>query len=69
MSQVAECVCCKEISATTAKLNELAPSPPPPCITLHPGFNTVCLDRWVLQAALYSFKQHYTHYYHGPLHE
>ena len=31
MSQVAECVCCKENSATTAKINELAPSPLPLC--------------------------------------
>ena len=24
---------------------------PPPCITQHPGFQAVCLNRWVLQAA------------------
>ena len=26
---------------------------PPSCITEHPGFQAVCLDKWVLQAAWY----------------
>ena len=32
------------------------------CITLHPGFQTVCLDPWVLQTAYYSYGQHYGEY-------
>ena len=29
------------------------------CITAHPGFHTVCLDRWVLQTAYYQYRQQY----------
>ena len=29
------------------------------CITDNPDFHTVCLDRWVLQAAWLGFKQQY----------
>ena len=29
------------------------------CITLHPGFQSVCLDVWVLQTAYFSLRQHY----------
>ncbi|XP_070537134.1 uncharacterized protein [Ptychodera flava] len=29
------------------------------CITLHPGFATVCLDRWVLETAYYQYRQLY----------
>ena len=39
------------------------------CITNSPGFGTVCLDRWVLQAAWYHFKQQYgNNAYEGPEH-
>ena len=31
----------------------------PVCITQHPGFQAVCLNRWVLQTAWYQYKQQY----------
>ena len=50
-----ECVCCCEISQVQAK-KELENVQ---CITLHPGFQSVCLDVWVLQTAYFSIRQHY----------
>lgn len=34
------------------------------CITAHPGFNSICLDVWVLQTAYYTYRQQ-----HGSLNE
>ena len=31
----------------------------PQCITQHPGFHAVCVNRWVLQVAWYQYKQQY----------
>ena len=42
---------------------------PPSCITEHPGFQAVCLNRWVLQAAWYQYKQQYYQSYDGPDHK
>ena len=42
---------------------------PPSCITEHPGFQAVCLDRWVLQAAWYQYKQQYYQSHDGPDHK
>ncbi|CAH3017140.1 unnamed protein product, partial [Porites evermanni] len=48
-----ECLCCKEIEkcveslGSTAVLNEVEIGPE--CITLHPGFSVVCLNRWSLR--------------------
>ena len=39
------------------------------CITQHPGFQTVCLNRWVLQTAWYQYKQQYHQLYEGPQHK
>ena len=38
----------------------------PVCITQHPGFQAVCLNRWVLQTAWYRYKQQYSRSYEGP---
>ena len=46
-----ECVCCNEISQIAAKKGEHL------CIIGHPGFQTVCLDVWVLQTAYFSYRQ------------
>ena len=52
-----ECVYCSEIDcvAMIAKNNEAvegeALANPPVCITQHPGFQAVCLNRWALQTA------------------
>ena len=56
MATSAECVCCKEISRTVAKMEE-ANDPTVTCITRHPGFESVCLNVWVLQAAYFQYRQ------------
>ena len=41
----------------------------PVCITQHPGFQAVCLNRWVLQTAWYQYKQQYSQSDEGPQHK
>ena len=41
----------------------------PVCITQHPGFQAVCLNRWVIQTAWYQYKQQYHQPYDGPQHK
>ena len=68
MPTARECVCCYNIPQMQQKISQLPA--PVSCITLHQGFNNVCLDIWVLQTAFYFYKQQYGNYgYHGPLHE
>ena len=67
-----ECICCSEIvwwqnSAKRSRPGGL--EEPPVCITQHPGFSAVCLNRWVLQTAWYQYKQQYAHAYKGPDHK
>ncbi|CAH3185598.1 unnamed protein product, partial [Porites lobata] len=56
-----ECLCYKEIEkcveslGSTAVLNEVEISPE--CITLHPGFSVVCLNRWFLRSAASKYKR------------
>lgn len=57
-----ECVCCQEIPQVKSKLREVAQVdglPEPNCITQHPGFLAVCINRWVLQTAWYQYRQFY----------
>ena len=56
MPSSAECVCCKEIDRVVAKIGE-ATDNSITCITGHPGFESVCLNVWVLQAAYSLYKQ------------
>lgn len=44
-----ECMCCLEMDRIREKMEEIELDDT--CITLHPGFNNVCLDRWVLETA------------------
>ena len=46
MPTAKEAICCKEISEATDKMGSNV------CITIHPSFNLVCLDREVLRTAL-----------------
>ena len=50
-----ECRCCSEINQVMAK--RLAEDVG--CITLHPGFQAVCLNPWVLQTAYFTYRQQY----------
>ncbi|WAR05113.1 P2RX7-like protein [Mya arenaria] len=55
-----ESVCCRDVEQTNFKLdvfNEEAHDIE--CITDHPGFGTVCLDRYVLETAYYQYRQQY----------
>ncbi|XP_046863461.1 P2X purinoceptor 7-like [Xenia sp. Carnegie-2017] len=65
-----ECLCCKEISNICDKNLEAVETNEttevPLCITQHPGFEPVCLNRWVLQTAWYQYKQQYEVAYDGP---
>lgn len=49
-----ECSCCQEMEKCAQSLSDewvLQSLEAPKCITLHPAFNTVCLDRWSLRLA------------------
>ena len=50
-----ESACCEEIP----QIQEKKECEEVSCITLHPGFASVCLDVWVLQTAYFSLQQHY----------
>ena len=76
MGRSDECVCCQEIAATrdmcVSLCNEgpqYANEPPPNCITQHPGFAAVCLNKWVLRTAWHQYKQQYQESYEGPEHK
>ena len=44
-----ECRCCMEVDRCRERMEEVEKDGE--CITVHPGFQSVCLDRWVLQTA------------------
>ena len=73
MDREAECLCCMECGRTTFKLDDnitvLRKSSRFTCITQHPGFQSVCLDPWVLQVAWLAYKQAYEQIYDGPQHK
>ena len=63
------CICSQDIAQITNKLNEAVTSgecEKPTCITQHPGFNPVCINRWFLQAAWYQYKQQCKESFDGP---
>ncbi|XP_031552573.1 uncharacterized protein LOC116289772 [Actinia tenebrosa] len=49
-----ECFCCNDIMRCMDKLNELDQQVQ--CITSHPGFESVCLDKYVLETAAVGLK-------------
>ena len=68
--RVEACICCHEIEAVQNKNIEAVASGEcegkPQCIIAqHPGFHPVCINRWVLQAAWYQYKQQYKAAYDG----
>ena len=69
LGRVEACICCQEIEAVQNKLIEAVTSgeceEQPQCITQHPGFHAVCINRWVLQVAWYQYKQQYKAAYDG----
>ena len=57
MSTSRECVYCAEIDEVAEKMRE-GPHEVT-CITAHEGFEAVCLNAWVVQAANFQYRQHY----------
>lgn len=54
LTKAEECICCKEIDRVGEVMSQADLEDQ--CITLHPGFNDVCLNRWVLQIASLALK-------------
>ena len=68
MPLAVECICCCEVERIQQKIQE-GPSQVD-CITLHEGFDAVCLNVWVLQAAYFQYRQHYgNNAQQRPIHE
>ena len=68
MDRSEECVCCFETPQVQSKITEVF-GEVRTCITRHPGFQAVCLNKWVLETARYQYRQQYTDYYNGPEHK
>ena len=72
MERAEACICCQEITAVKNKIIEAVTSgecqEEPNCVTQHPGFHPVCINRWMLQIAWYQYKQLYKDPYDGPEH-
>lgn len=54
METVPECACCRELEAVARVMEDQGVET---CIIDHPGFQSVCLDEWVLNVAYYAFRQ------------
>ena len=59
-----ECISCCEVESIVEKKQENVN-----CIINHEGFQTVCLDVWVLQAAYFNYRQHYGDAEERAIHE
>jgi len=74
MDREVECVCCQEIPQITEKNQNVFEEEnlgfPISCITDNPGFKAVCLNRWVLEASWFQYRQQYgSQAYEGPEHK
>lgn len=73
MDRGEESVCCQEVLKCIMKNEEVAQmeqTEVPVCITNNPGFQAVCLNYWVLQAAWNQYKQEYgAKAFEGPEHK
>ena len=59
MEQLVECRCCCERDVVAGKMEEYDQEQGQSitCITQHPGFASVCLDRYVLETAFCQYRQ------------
>ncbi|XP_028514670.1 uncharacterized protein LOC114574981 [Exaiptasia diaphana] len=61
LENINECFCCLEIDECVRALSDKLvledTSEPPCCITLHPGFSPVCLEKWSLRTAAAKYKR------------
>ena len=59
---ISECYCCKELEGCRESLKsdlvrqDVSPNASLKCVTEHPGFNPVCLQKWSLRMAASRFK-------------
>ncbi|XP_060589285.1 uncharacterized protein LOC132744554 [Ruditapes philippinarum] len=56
-----ESICCNEIDSVKLKIEQYKEEMATDlsCITRYPGFQSVCLDRYVLETAYYQYRQQY----------
>ncbi|XP_071479040.1 uncharacterized protein [Diadema antillarum] len=65
MPTLRESVCCKEVARVVETMDDVTneldgeETDPLDCITAHPGFSPVCLNRWVLKTAYHQYRQQY----------
>ena len=63
MATETESHCCSEIGEISSKIEQYnkegTTTNHVTCITDHPGFRTVCLDRYVLETAYFQYRQQY----------
>ncbi len=61
MQLEAESSCCQEAAEVTARMQEYMDETGEQitCITQHPGFQSVCKDRYVLDTAYLQYRQQY----------
>ncbi|XP_014678076.1 PREDICTED: uncharacterized protein LOC106817880 [Priapulus caudatus] len=57
MATMKENVCCRQSSNFRKKIETMGHK----CITEHPGFQSNCLDIYVLEATYYEFRAYYPH--------
>ncbi|KAK3709451.1 hypothetical protein QZH41_017496, partial [Actinostola sp. cb2023] len=65
--QVQTSYCCKEQQKITRRIQQFIEKNPEEqifCITLHPGFQSVCLDRYVLDTVYYQYRQEHGNFNH-----
>lgn len=67
MTTSRECICCCEIDRISAKKEEGGDEVT--CITDHVGFEPVCLNVWVLQAAYFTYRERFGELHDGNLNE
>ena len=58
-----ECVCCCEIERVQVKKGEAGNK------IDHEGFEPVCMNVWVLQAAYFNYRQRYGEVHEADIHE
>ena len=62
VQNISECYCCKELEECRESLEsdlvqqDFSPNASLTCVTEHPGFNPVCLQKWSLRLAASKFK-------------
>ena len=70
MPTIQESICCRTIEEVDRKRTDIEDTTLH-CITEHPGFKSICLDRWVLETTGLEVNQHYgsTQETNGPPHK